>query len=229
MAELKIVYPSPNYYLVAGADNKIQWTFDPTTDPSAFSVYLNNPKIPDLSDFAIANTVNTTLGVTTVQIPPSLVNTGFVIRFTNVANIADIYTTSEQFEIKAPGTTPTTYVAPVPTTSAVATTNTDTAATTSPSSSSTNAPKSNSESLFDNSNFGLLIITITKIFKGTFNVKVGLAGGLGFNSVLTFLVNNITSTSSSNSSTVLLICLPVIRAMDWFKGDNLITLSPESN
>ncbi|CAH1760425.1 9467_t:CDS:10 [Entrophospora sp. SA101] len=158
--ELKIVYPSPNYYLVAGADNKVQWTFDPTTDPKAFSMYLNNPKIPDLSDFAIANTVNTTLGVTTVQIPPSLVNTGFVIRFTNVANIADIYTTSEQFEIKAPGTTPTTYVPPVPTTSAVATTNSDTAATTSPSSPSTNAPKSNSESLFDNSNFGLLIITI---------------------------------------------------------------------
>ncbi|CAJ0752228.1 15090_t:CDS:2, partial [Entrophospora sp. SA101] len=43
-----------------------------------FATFVNlitNPKIPDLSDFAIANTVNTTLGVTTVQIPPSLVNT----------------------------------------------------------------------------------------------------------------------------------------------------------
>nr|CAG8614187.1 15859_t:CDS:10 [Entrophospora candida] len=139
-AEIKIVSPSSKYYFVSGGNNSVIWTFDKTIDPKVFSAYLNNPDIASLKDFAILSATDIALGTAAVSIPTSLINTGFVIKFTNIYNISDIYATSEPFEIKPAGTTPITYVPPVPTTTP----------------SSTGASKSSLESLFNNK---LLIIS----------------------------------------------------------------------
>ncbi|CAJ0768221.1 23815_t:CDS:10 [Entrophospora sp. SA101] len=133
-AEIKIVSPSSKYYFVSGGNNSVIWTFDKTIDPKVFSAYLNNPDIASLKDFAILSATDIALGTADVSIPSSLINTGFVIKFTNIYNISDIYATSEPFEIKPAGSTPITYVPPVPTASP----------------SSTSASKSSLESLFSN-------------------------------------------------------------------------------
>ncbi|RIA88217.1 hypothetical protein C1645_775533 [Glomus cerebriforme] len=113
-ATIQIIYPSAQYYLVAGQANEVLWTKE-ITDTTAFSIFLINSKIVDLKEFALANNVDPRLNKTDVLIGQNLVNTGFQIIFTDIGNITNIYATSEPFEIKPNGTAPIAYVTPTPT------------------------------------------------------------------------------------------------------------------
>ncbi|CAG8633362.1 16253_t:CDS:2, partial [Funneliformis caledonium] len=113
-AEISIKYPSKDYFLVAGQPNDVLWTSE-AGDPATFSIYLNNPAISDLKNFALANNVATSLNKTSIALPETLVNTGFQVFFTDIGNITKVYATSEVFEIKAHGTAPVAYAPPTPT------------------------------------------------------------------------------------------------------------------
>ncbi|GES76823.1 hypothetical protein GLOIN_2v1574867 [Rhizophagus clarus] len=144
-ATINIIFPSSQYYLVAGQTNEIMWTSDNLTDTLSFSMFLINPSIPDLKQFAIANNVDPRLGKKDVEIAPNINGTGFQLIFTNIGNIADVFATSQSFEIKQAGTTPIAYATPTPTPT--------------PAPSTNNTAKSSSNSIH-NYGFSVLVLTI---------------------------------------------------------------------
>uniref|UniRef100_A0A1D1XWM9 NCK-interacting protein with SH3 domain n=1 Tax=Anthurium amnicola TaxID=1678845 RepID=A0A1D1XWM9_9ARAE len=147
-ATISITFPSTQYYLVAGQTNNIFWTYE-ITDTRPFSIFLTNPQIPDLKQFALANNVAPNLGNQTVTIGETLVGAGFQLLFTDIGNIATIYTMSQNFEIKPLGTPPTQISTPTPTPTPAPTSDTP--------SNNTSAHKNSSSSIY-NHGFGTLVL-----------------------------------------------------------------------
>ncbi|CAB4427594.1 unnamed protein product [Rhizophagus irregularis] len=147
-ATINILFPSSKYYLVAGQTNEIMWTSE-ITDTLPFSIFLINANISDLKQFAVANNVDPRLGKKDVEIGANMNYTGFQLIFTDIGNINSIYATSETFEIKEAGTTPTAYSTPTPTPSPTA------------SSAPSVTPKSSSNSIH---NYGFGVLTLAALF-----------------------------------------------------------------
>ncbi|CAG8539071.1 4447_t:CDS:2 [Paraglomus occultum] len=118
LSEIKILYPSSTYWLVANTTADVLWnSTDPVNDPQRFSVYLVNPNVPDLKQYALANnaiTANHNVSVTVPNFVTRDVQQGYSIIFTNIGNISEVYSTSETFDIKPVGNTPSTYSPPTP-------------------------------------------------------------------------------------------------------------------
>ncbi|CAG8606950.1 9284_t:CDS:2 [Ambispora gerdemannii] len=111
-----ILYPSGKYWVVLNTTSVVRWTYNASSDPPNFSVELQSPDA-SFPLYAIVTTANSSLGIanwTVQQVPPG---TGYKIVFVNIGDINQRYTVSEDFEIKANGSTPSEYKDPSSTTS----------------------------------------------------------------------------------------------------------------
>uniref|UniRef100_A0A1D1YFK7 Serine/threonine-protein phosphatase 4 regulatory subunit 4 n=1 Tax=Anthurium amnicola TaxID=1678845 RepID=A0A1D1YFK7_9ARAE len=116
-AEIKILYPSTAYWLVANSTATVLWnSTDPVNDPQRFSIFLVNPNVPDLKQYALANNAITSNHNVSIAVPNLTkdVQQGYTIIFTNIGNIAEVYATSETFDVKPSGSAISTYTPPTP-------------------------------------------------------------------------------------------------------------------
>ncbi|CAG8556742.1 11375_t:CDS:2 [Paraglomus brasilianum] len=116
-AKIDILYPSKDYWLVANSTATILWNSTDPSDPQRFSIFLINPNVPDLKQYALANnaiTLNHNVSIAVPDLTKAGVQQGYSIIFTNIGNITDVYATSETFDVKASGSPPSTYAPPTP-------------------------------------------------------------------------------------------------------------------
>ncbi|CAG8536135.1 8054_t:CDS:2 [Ambispora leptoticha] len=160
-----IVYPSSKYYVAANTTCYIRWTYNASSDPDHFSIELEYPNEPP---YAIATTVNSSLGMinwTVQEVPP---RPGYDIVFVNIGDINQRYATSEKFEIKGLGNSSSVYQPP----STASTDNTNSSAPDSKNSTNKTSDGSslstNARSLFYSYQMALIVIGVVS-FVGYFN------------------------------------------------------------
>ncbi|KAL5533130.1 hypothetical protein ACEPAF_4906 [Sanghuangporus sanghuang] len=98
--------PSPESYWVQNTSNTISWSFS-SSDPNPVDIIVSNSNSSYLNgNFSIATSVDLSNGTFTVTNVTLVVASGYTVSFLNISNSDQVYASSEQFEVKASGTTP---------------------------------------------------------------------------------------------------------------------------
>ncbi|TDL27383.1 hypothetical protein BD410DRAFT_835663 [Rickenella mellea] len=106
LATISIMGPSPSAYWVQNASNLITWSFS-QGDPNPIDITVTNANSSFLNGaFSIARNVDLSNGTFTVTNVTLVVASGYVVNFVNGTNETQVYASSGQFDVKAPGTTP---------------------------------------------------------------------------------------------------------------------------
>jgi len=106
LGAITITTPSPSSYWVQNTTNYIQWQYA-SGDPSPVDIIITNGNSSFLNgEFSIAQFVDLSQKSVTVTNVTLKVGTGYVASFTNPQNHSQIYATSQQFDVRTPGTTP---------------------------------------------------------------------------------------------------------------------------
>lgn len=144
---ITILYPSSQYWLVAETPQQVIWTYD--VAPQQFSIYLNNKNLSIVNIALTSNVVTNGKNASVViTLNPSQYDQGdYYITFSSIGNISDVYATSENFELKKPGSTSSVY--PPPTSASPSSTG---------STSSTPNPKSGANGIINTHNTFLLVL-----------------------------------------------------------------------
>jgi len=103
---LSISSPGSNNYWVQNTSNVINWSFS-SGDPNPVDITVTNSNSSFLNGaFSIARNLDASNGSFTVTDVTLLVATGYVVNFVNGTNQSQIFTSSQEFEVKKPGTPP---------------------------------------------------------------------------------------------------------------------------
>ncbi|KAI0093063.1 hypothetical protein BDY19DRAFT_989741 [Irpex rosettiformis] len=105
-ATLKLNQPNAQSYWVQNTSNTINWQFT-SGDPSPVDILVVNADNSTLNGpFSIAQFVDTSTMSFTVTNVTLKVGTGFEVQFVSPQNHTQVYATSPNFDVKAPGTAP---------------------------------------------------------------------------------------------------------------------------
>ncbi|THH33384.1 hypothetical protein EUX98_g818 [Antrodiella citrinella] len=142
LATISITGPSETEYWVQFTSNNISWSFA-AGDPNPVSIIIQNGNASFLNGaFSIAQNIDVSLESFTVTNVTLNVDDGFQVAFVNPSNQSQIYATSSNFSVKAPGTAP----APPINATASASSSSSSPSATSPTSSGAASPTGNAAS-----------------------------------------------------------------------------------
>ncbi|BEJ14846.1 hypothetical protein CspHIS471_0406130 [Cutaneotrichosporon sp. HIS471] len=104
LAAISVIQPSKDLWWVNNGINTLAWTG--SAPPNDFVVMLSNPDIKLLTtDSAIGSIAQTFMFSLTILPVKWNAGTGYTIKLVNPLNGTEVYAQSEQFEIKAEGST----------------------------------------------------------------------------------------------------------------------------
>ncbi|KAJ8454887.1 hypothetical protein ONZ45_g1025 [Pleurotus djamor] len=110
---LDITSPSPSAYWVQNTSNIIAWTFT-SSDPNPVDITVTHSNVSTLNGpFYIARGLDTSNGSFTVTNVTLRQGSGYVVNFVNSTG-QNIFATSEEFDVRASGTTPASVSVPAP-------------------------------------------------------------------------------------------------------------------
>lgn len=103
---LSISSPSPSAYWVQNTSNVINWSFS-SGDPNPVDITVTHTNSSILNGaFSIARNLDASNGTFTVTDVTLRVAQGYVVNFVNGTNSSQIFASSQQFDVKKPGTAP---------------------------------------------------------------------------------------------------------------------------
>jgi len=101
---ISITSPNSNDYWVQATSNVINWSFS-SGDPNPVDITITNSNSSFLNGaFSIARNLDASNGTFTVTNVTLRVAQGYVVNFVNGTNSSQIFASSQQFEVKKPGT-----------------------------------------------------------------------------------------------------------------------------